>query len=188
MVEAHGTGTLIGDPIEVRALSDVFGAADGPAGWCAIGSVKSNLGHLLSAAGVAGLLKVVLSLERGVIPPTLHCDRPNPRIDFAHSPFFPNTAARPWDVGAGQRVAGVSSFGLGGTNAHLVASGFDPALRAGHPAPRPRLAPPRFHRRRLWLERPRPAPPYPPASVADAAGREPVSSILDLELATPGER
>lgn len=204
MVEAHGTGTLIGDPIELRALTDVFGDAAGRTGWCAIGSVKSNLGHLLSAAGIAGLIKVVLSLDRGVIPPTLHCDRPNPRFDFDRSPFYPNTVARPWDRPPGERVAGVSSFGLGGTNAHLIASGFDPALREEHPPPRPKLPAPVFRRRRLWLERPDAAVPHAPALAETApvspapAGPPPVSpapaqpvpastvaSILDLELITP---
>lgn len=174
MIEAHGTGTMIGDPIELRALTDAFGGPTAErAAWCAIGSVKSNLGHLLSAAGIAGLLKVALSLHHGEIPPTLFCERPNPRFDFARSPFFPVTSGRMWNAEPGSRVAGLSSFGMGGTNAHLIASGLDPALRNGQPPARPKLAPPAFRRRRLWLDRP-----------GDEPGSSMVSSILDLQLTT----
>ncbi|HEY7143732.1 MAG TPA: SDR family NAD(P)-dependent oxidoreductase [Streptosporangiaceae bacterium] len=179
MLEAHGTGTLIGDPIELRALSNVFGSPGGRTGWCAIGSVKSNVGHLLSAAGIAGLLKVVLAIQYGQIPATLFCERPNPRFDFTRSPFFPNTSLRDWQREPGDRVAGLSSFGLGGTNAHLIVSGLDPALRAGHPAPRPKLAPPAFSRRRLWL--PARGAEHPPGGDAPLA-----SSLLELQLSAPG--
>ncbi|XVQ82892.1 beta-ketoacyl synthase N-terminal-like domain-containing protein [Microbispora siamensis] len=153
MVEAHGTGTLIGDPIELRALTDVYRETSDRTGWCAIGSVKSNVGHLLSAAGVAGLIKVVLAVEHGQIPPTLFCETPNPRFDFEASPFFPNTRLRTWAPGERTRVAGLSSFGLGGTNAHLVAAQLDPRLRDGAPAPREPLPAPVFRRKRLWLGR-----------------------------------
>ncbi|GIJ54822.1 hypothetical protein Vau01_023380 [Virgisporangium aurantiacum] len=159
MLEAHGTATMIGDPIELRALTDAFREQTDRTGFCAIGSVKSNVGHLLSAAGIAGLVKALLALEHGEIPPTLHCAEPNPRFDFAASPFVPNTALRPW---TGPRVAGVSAFGLGGTNAHLIASAYD----GGHPVtrePRPR---PRFERRRLWHEAAVPAEPAPEPLVA----------------------
>jgi amino acid adenylation domain-containing protein/non-ribosomal peptide synthase protein (TIGR01720 family) len=115
-VEAHGTGTVLGDPVEVAALTAAFGT-DGQ--YCALGSVKSNLGHLDAAAGVAGLIKATLSVERGELVPTLHYSAPNPAIEFARSPFRVNTAAQPWH-GDGPRRAGVSSFGLGGTNAHVV--------------------------------------------------------------------
>ncbi|MEU7693427.1 type I polyketide synthase [Microbispora hainanensis] len=153
MVEAHGTGTLIGDPIELRALTDVYRETSDRTGWCAIGSVKSNVGHLLSAAGAAGLIKVVLAVEHGQIPPTLFCETPNPRFDFDASPFFPNTRLRTWAPGERMRVAGLSSFGLGGTNAHLVAAQLDPRLREGAPAPREPLPAPVFRRKRLWLGR-----------------------------------
>jgi acyl transferase domain-containing protein len=120
-VEAHGTATALGDPIEVAALTRAFagGAAD-LRQWCALGSVKTNIGHLDAAAGVTGLIKAVLALERREIPPSLHFERPNPQIDFAASPFFVNTRLRPWESGGVPRRAGVSSFGLGGTNAHAV--------------------------------------------------------------------
>ncbi|MEU0330660.1 beta-ketoacyl synthase N-terminal-like domain-containing protein [Streptomyces sp. NPDC006233] len=118
-VEAHGTGTALGDPVEVAALTEAFRATTTRNGYCALGSVKTNLGHLDTAAGVAGFIKAVLSVERGLIPPSLHYQRPNPQIDFASSPFFVNTTTRPWP-GDGPRRAGVSSFGMGGTNAHLI--------------------------------------------------------------------
>ncbi|MBV9772911.1 MAG: acyltransferase domain-containing protein, partial [Gemmatimonadetes bacterium] len=118
-VEAHGSGTEVGDPIEVAALAAAYGGADRP-GTCALGSVKSNVGHLDAAAGVAGLIKTVLALGHGELPPSLHYERPNPRIDFARSPFFVNAALRPWERDGAPRRAGISSFGMGGTNAHLV--------------------------------------------------------------------
>lgn len=120
-VEAHGTGTMIGDPIELKALATVFRRATGARGFCAVGSVKTNLGHLLSAAGVAGLVKTALSLDRKLLPPTLHCDRPNPRFAFNESPFYVNRELRPWASISGQlRRAGISAFGFGGTNCHMV--------------------------------------------------------------------
>jgi amino acid adenylation domain-containing protein len=118
-VEAHGTGTNLGDPIEVAALSRAFRLGTSDRGFCALGSVKGNVGHLETAAGIAGLVKTVLALEHREIPPSLHFQNPNPEIDFATSPFFVNTIRRPW-AGAGPRLAGVSSFGMGGTNAHIV--------------------------------------------------------------------
>jgi amino acid adenylation domain-containing protein len=117
-IEAHGTGTPLGDPIEVAALVEAFRGSPGHA-RCALGSVKTNIGHLDEAAGVAGLIKVVLSLQHGAIPPSLHFERPNPEIDFAHSPFYVPTRLIPWESD-GARRAGVSSFGIGGTNAHAV--------------------------------------------------------------------
>jgi amino acid adenylation domain-containing protein len=118
-VECHGTGTALGDPIEIAALSRVF--ADGERRrYCAIGSLKTNIGHLDTAAGVCGLIKTALALHHGAIPPSLHFEAPNPRIDFASSPFFVNTELRPWPAEAGPRRAGVTSLGMGGTNAHVV--------------------------------------------------------------------
>ncbi len=121
-VEAHGTGTLVGDPLEVAALSRAYGGARGDGvRRCAIGSVKSNIGHLDTAAGVVGLIKAALSLHHKQIPPTLHFEDPNPEIDFARTPFFVNTRLTEWGATQGQpRRAAVSSFGLGGTNAHVV--------------------------------------------------------------------
>ncbi|WP_394829001.1 SDR family NAD(P)-dependent oxidoreductase [Pendulispora albinea] len=120
-VEAHGTGTPIGDPIEVEALTQAFRRGTDKKGFCAMGSVKTNIGHLDTSAGMAGLIKTVLSLRNREIPPSLHFDKPNPRIDFANSPFYVNSALRDWPAPhATPRRAGVSSFGLGGTNAHVV--------------------------------------------------------------------
>ncbi|MFG2500685.1 beta-ketoacyl synthase N-terminal-like domain-containing protein [Streptomyces sp. NPDC048441] len=151
LVEAHGTATMIGDPIELRALTDAFDDGGSPApGNCLIGSVKSNMGHLMHAAGAAGLIKAVLAVRRGEIPPTLFCDRPNPRFDFGSSPLRPVTRLTPWPEGR-PRLAGVSSFGFGGTNAHVVVGEAAPGAAAGA-ARLPRPAP-AFRRRRLWLER-----------------------------------
>jgi len=119
-IEAHGTGTLVGDPIEVTALTRAFRARTDKRGFCAIGSVKTNIGHLASAAGVAGLIKTVLALDREKLPPSLNFERPNPQIDFAASPFYVQSALADWTRGAAPRRAGVSAFGIGGTNAHVV--------------------------------------------------------------------
>ncbi|HVQ92032.1 MAG TPA: SDR family NAD(P)-dependent oxidoreductase [Mycobacteriales bacterium] len=119
-VEAHGTGTALGDPIEVAALSSVYARDTTDRGWCGIGSVKSNLGHLSQAAGVVGLIKTVLAMQHGVLPPTLHYEQPNPAIDFDAGPFYVNAVRSRWRTGGGPRRAAVSSFGIGGTNAHVV--------------------------------------------------------------------
>lgn len=121
-VETHGTATQLGDPIEVAALAQVFNTASSRPGSCAIGSVKTNLGHLDAAAGVAGLIKTVLSLEHRLIAPSLHFSRPNPRCDLSGTPFYVPQSARPWEAGKNgePRRAGVSSFGIGGTNAHVI--------------------------------------------------------------------
>jgi amino acid adenylation domain-containing protein len=119
-IEAHGTGTPLGDPIEIAALAKVFCAATTRKGFCAIGSVKTNIGHLDAASGVAGLIKAVLALEHREIPPSLHFTTPNPQIDFAASPFYVNAALAGWQSQGAPRRAGVSSFGIGGTNAHVV--------------------------------------------------------------------
>lgn len=120
-VEAHGTATPLGDPIEIAALSLAFSPQKLPAVSCAIGSVKSNVGHLDSAAGVCGFIKTVLALKHAQIPPSLHCATPNPDINFGRTPFYVNTELRPWLLrGDRPRRAGVSSFGIGGTNAHVV--------------------------------------------------------------------
>ena len=119
-VEAHGTGTALGDPVEVAALTKAFGRTRRKQ-YCALGSVKTNIGHLDSAAGAAGFIKAALAVQRGEIPPTLHFTAPNPRIDFAGSPFFVSAELRAWPAPPHvPRRAGVSSFGIGGTNAHAV--------------------------------------------------------------------
>lgn len=120
-LEAHGTATSLGDPIEVSALTQAYremGAEKNA--YCAIGSVKSNIGHADAAAGVAGLIKTVLSLEHKKIPPTLHFKKANPKIDFEHSPFYVNAELAEWKASNGPRRAGISSFGIGGTNAHVI--------------------------------------------------------------------
>jgi acyl transferase domain-containing protein/acyl carrier protein len=119
-VEAHGTGTDLGDPIEVAALTQAFRMGTTESQFCAIGSVKTNIGHLDTAAGVAGLIKVVLALKHKAIPPSLNFERPNPNIDFPNSPFYVNTALREWQTNGVPRRAGVNSFGIGGTNAHVI--------------------------------------------------------------------
>ncbi|MFO7586763.1 MAG: type I polyketide synthase, partial [Gemmatimonadota bacterium] len=122
-VEAHGTGTSLGDPIEIAALSQAYRdlGAEG-VGTCPIGSVKTNIGHLDAAAGVVSLLKTVMAIERRVLPPSLHFERPNPAIDFGRSPFFVNAQKAEWRAprDGRPRRAAVSSFGMGGTNAHLI--------------------------------------------------------------------
>lgn len=119
-VEAHGTGTELGDPIEIAALTEVFGAQGSKKPKCAIGSAKANIGHLNTAAGIAGLIKTVLALKHGYLPPSINFKQPNPRIDFENSPFYVNTRLTVWPDRGDLRRAGVSSFGIGGTNAHVV--------------------------------------------------------------------
>lgn len=119
-VEAHGTGTPLGDPIEIAALTQVFRAETNRKGFCAVGSVKTNVGHLDAAAGVTGLIKAALILTHRRIPPSLHFQAPNPAIDFEGSPFYVATELAAWSPSNTPRRAGVSAFGLGGTNAHVV--------------------------------------------------------------------
>lgn len=119
-IETHGTGTALGDPIEMQALTKAFQAHTAKKGFCKLGSVKTNIGHLDVAAGVTGLIKTVLMLEHQQIPPSLHFQQPNPAIDFANSPFSVSTTLQDWPAGTSPRRAGVSSFGIGGTNAHII--------------------------------------------------------------------
>ena len=119
-IEAHGTGTHLGDPIEIAGITRAFGMATDKKQFCAIGSVKANIGHLNAAAGIAGFIKTVLMLENRAIPPTVHYRHPNPKIDFAASPVFVNAELREWQSNGSPLRAGVSSFGVGGTNAHVV--------------------------------------------------------------------
>jgi acyl transferase domain-containing protein/acyl carrier protein len=118
-IEAHGTATELGDPIEVAALVRAFRSRTSKKRFCALGSVKSNIGHLDAAAGIAGLMKAVLALQHKMIPPSLHFTEPNPNIDLLDSPFYVNASLSEWKTD-GPRRAGVSSFGMGGTNAHVV--------------------------------------------------------------------
>lgn len=141
-VETHGTGTTLGDPIEIAALTQAFRASTQRTGYCAVGSVKTNVGHLDAAAGVTGLIKTVMALRHGTLPPSLNFERGHPEIDFANSPFYVNTEARPWVTDGSPRRAGVSSFGMGGTNVHVILEEAPPAV----------VRPARFEGRRPeWL-------------------------------------
>ncbi|MFY1675590.1 type I polyketide synthase [Streptomyces sp. WMMC905] len=133
-VEAHGTATPLGDPIELTALTEAFRQDTDRTGYCRIGSVKTNIGHTDTAAGIAGLIKTVLALRHRRIPPSLHFDRPNPQFDFEASPFRVADRAMPWLAGEGPRRAGVSAFGIGGTNAHVVLEEAPPKPPAAPPA------------------------------------------------------
>ncbi len=118
-IEAHGTATALGDPIEIAALKKVLAAKTTKKNYCAVGSVKTNIGHLDAAAGVGGLIKTILALKHKQLPPSLHFTQANPKIDFANSPFYVNASLRAWESKTPRR-AGVSSFGIGGTNAHVI--------------------------------------------------------------------
>ena len=129
LIEGHGTSTRVGDVVEVNSLNAIFGQFGLPPGSIALGSVKSNIGHLKSAAGAAGLFKVVMALHEKVLPPSVNFERPNPNIDFSTIPFAVNTQLRPWEIKPGEvRRAGVSSFGFGGTNFHVVVDEYIPGV------------------------------------------------------------
>ncbi len=119
-LEAHGTGTALGDPIEIAAATKAFRESTDQQAFCAIGSVKTNIGHLDAGAGIAGVIKTALALENRLIPPSLNFKKPNPQIDFENSPFYVNDKLSEWPRNGYPRRAGVSSFGLGGTNAHII--------------------------------------------------------------------
>lgn len=119
-IECHGTGTPLGDPIELAALTQAFSRSTRKRQFCAVGSLKSAVGHLDIAAGVTGLIKTVLCLREKKVPPTLHFEKPNPHIDFANSPFYVNSMLQPWTSDKSPRRAAVSAFGVGGTNVHLI--------------------------------------------------------------------
>ena len=148
-VEAHGTGTALGDPIEIRALTRAYRGQTEKRAFCAIGSVKSNIGHLESASGIAGLTKVLLQFKHGQLAPSLHSETLNPRIDFASSPFTVQQRLAPWpqrvqDGRASPRIAGLSSFGAGGSNAHVILQEYTPAFPEApisEPIPEPMLFP-----------------------------------------------
>ena len=178
-VETHGTGTLIGDPIELQSLARAFSAA--PPVRCAVGSVKSNIGHLLSAAGVASFIKVALSLHHRVLPPTLHCAQVNPRFDFARTPFFPVQRPDRWETDGRPRRAGISAFGFGKTNVHIVVAERPPGTTEPERTTAPVLPPALAGERvRAWHEAP--AVDEPPAT--DAAALLALEEIM-LEEQTP---
>ncbi|MFQ4144473.1 type I polyketide synthase [Chlorogloeopsis sp. ULAP02] len=138
-IEAHGTGTLLGDMIEISAMHQAFRSSTEKTGFCAIGSVKTNIGHLKIAGGIAAFIKTVLALKHKLIPPSLHFQQANPQIDFAQTPFYVNTQLSEWQTNFIPRRAGVSSFGIGGTNAHVILEEIpddrrhDPAFERSHP-------------------------------------------------------
>ncbi|GAK56425.1 JamP protein [Candidatus Vecturithrix granuli] len=134
-IETHGTGTALGDPIEIAALTKAFREQTDKNGFCAIGSVKTNVGHLDTAAAVAGVIKTVLALKHRQIPPSLNFEAPNPQIDFANTPFYVNAKLADWPSEGSPRRAGVSSFGFGGTNAHIILEEAPPRLTSGDSRP-----------------------------------------------------
>ncbi|WP_139488197.1 beta-ketoacyl synthase N-terminal-like domain-containing protein [Brevibacillus dissolubilis] len=173
-IETHGTGTMIGDPIELKALTKVFRESTDERQFCGVGSSKTNIGHLLSAAGIASFIKVCLSLHHKQLPPTLNCEKPNPRFEFGSSPFYPNTSLQDWIPRQGVRRAGISSFGFGGTNAHMIVSDAPDALALYQPK-REALPPVEYNRKRYWIDA-KPAQ----ASIADGDEDEIIASLLTL--------
>lgn len=135
-VEAHGTGTPVGDPIEVAALTQAHRQSTDKVGYCGIGSVKTNIGHTDTAAGVASFIKVAMAMQHGELPPTLHYTAPNPACDFERSPFYVNATLKAWNPPGGVRRAGVSSLGVGGTNAHIILEQA-PKVQPSGPSTRP---------------------------------------------------
>jgi amino acid adenylation domain-containing protein len=173
-IEAHGTGTELGDPVEVAALAQVFGGK--LARPLLLGSVKTNIGHADAAAGVAGVIKTVLALHHGLIPPSLHFRQPNPRIDFASGPFLVAAEPTPWPRGERPRRAGVSSFGIGGTNAHIIleeAPALEPsdASRAAEEPPRQVL---------VLSAKSEPALEALAVSLAEHLGRNPALALAEV--------
>lgn len=139
-VEAHGTGTRLGDAIELEALSRAFRRSTDRRQYCTVGAVKGNIGHLDAAAGVAGLIKTVLAVEHATIPATVHCEPPNEELRLADSPFRVSPVTGPWPAQEGPRLAGVSAFGIGGSNAHIViGQAPQPVRRPSGPGPHPIL-------------------------------------------------
>ncbi|HZD30097.1 MAG TPA: type I polyketide synthase, partial [Candidatus Angelobacter sp.] len=133
LIEGHGTSTRVGDVVEAQSMAEVLRSANLPAHSVALGSVKSNFGHLKGAAGAVGMLKAAFALRDKVLPPSLHCEHPSPDIDFAHSPLYVNAELKPWEIPAdGVRRAGVSAFGFGGTNFHMVMEEHIPGRLSGN--------------------------------------------------------
>ena len=168
-LEAHGTGTLLGDPIEIKAATEIYRQYTQKIGYCALGAVKSNLGHTMTAAGITGLIKVLLAMEHKQIPPTIHCDSPHPRFGFEVSPFFPNTRLMPWHPECGVRRGAISSFGFGGTNCHVIV---EQGPRDVEPKRRPLTSRRFFNRKHYWLGHPIvEAKEDPPSLVSDREER-----------------
>ncbi|MFJ4094051.1 amino acid adenylation domain-containing protein [Kitasatospora sp. NPDC089913] len=173
-LEAHGTATALGDPIEVAALTEAFRASTGAVGGCALGAVKSAIGHLDSAAGVAGLIAAVLALRHRTLPGVRGFERPNPHLDLATTPFEIGAGSRPWPGGA-PRLAGVSSFGVGGTNVHVLVEEAPEGARGGPGGP---LTP--FDRKRHWLPSTPPPRPLQEEPGTGAAAPDWAEVALDL--------
>jgi acyl transferase domain-containing protein len=152
-VETHGTGTMIGDPIELKALTSVYKRYTGATGFCGVGSVKTNIGHCLSAAGIASFIKAALCIHHKMLVPTLNCSRPNPRFDFGHSPFYPVLEAAAWDSHGEARRAAVSSFGFGGTNVHMIIGECGEDALSGYTRRRYPLPAPLYNRQQAWVNR-----------------------------------
>lgn len=150
-IEAHGTGTPIGDPIELKGLTEVFREYTEETGFCCVGSVKPNIGHLFLAAGVASFIKTVMCIQHKTLVPLIHCETPNPRFNFEGSPLYINRESKKWEQICGIRRAGISSFGLGGTNAHIVVSELEENNKIYHPVRKP-LPEIIFHKERYWPE------------------------------------
>ena len=160
LVEGHGTSTRVGDAVELSALMEAFAGANLPVGSVALGSVKSNIGHLKAAAGAAGMLKATLALNDKVLPPSINFDRPNPNVDWSVSPFAVNTELRDWEIAADRsRVAGVSAFGFGGTNFHIVMEEHVPGRNGNG------------HRASIAVPAQMPAAPAPPVPLAPSPPR-----------------
>ncbi len=185
LIEGHGTSTSVGDAVELNSLAEAFSEAQVAPGSIALGSVKSNIGHLKGAAGAAGLLKATLALHDKVLPPSLNFERPNPNLDWTTSPFAVNTELRDWELAADRaRVAGVSAFGFGGTNFHLVMEEYMPdrhtnGERSSVAVPVELTAPPRAER----SPRPPAKPPLRGALVLGAADEAELANSLRTALA-----
>ncbi|WP_019912652.1 type I polyketide synthase [Paenibacillus sp. HW567] len=132
LIEAHGTATRLGDPVEIDGISRAFDRYTTKKQFCAIGSIKSNIGHLDHAAGISGLLKCILALKHETLPPTLHFQSPNPAISFLDSPVYVNDAIRSWERGEHPRRCGINSFGLSGTNCHMILEQYQVAAKTGY--------------------------------------------------------
>ena len=200
LIEGHGTATRVGDVVEVGSLNTLFGEFDLPVGSIALGSVKSNIGHLKAAAGAAALLKTLYALHDRILPPSINFERPNPQIDFAHSPFKVNSTVRPWEMPRDQvRRAGISSFGFGGTNFHVVIEEYIPGLLTGHtpsypgvelkPAGRDEPQRPAEAQTPVKTASPRPAPVIQPEPAAVPVPAAPAfyRGLLFLSADTPDE-
>ncbi|KFE71836.1 SDR family NAD(P)-dependent oxidoreductase [Hyalangium minutum] len=191
-LETHGSGNAFGDPLEIHAASEVFRRESSRKQYCGVGSVKSNIGALLQAGAVASFIKVVLALQHQELPATVHCEEPHPRFHFPETPFFPVTQLQPWEPLGGTRYAAVSSFGLGGTNCHLVLGQGD-ALHPGYRPTRQPLAPTRFQRKRHWMpwteaQEPRNTQPPSLEQLLDALDQGAIAVEQAVNVITGGAR